>query len=170
MMRRKGGTKLVQALHDRMSVPVIVAPMFLVSSVELVVEACRAGLIGSMPTLNARSVDVLDRCLSQIADALRGTAAAPFAMNLVAHRSNERFDPDLDLIAKHRVPIVISSVGSPVRCVEKSMNMAGSYFLMLRAWIMRGGRQKPGWMLLCCSAAGLAGTQGGSIRSPSSKR
>jgi len=108
-----------EQLHARLRLPLIAAPMFLVSGPELVIAACRAGIIGAFPTVNCRSTEELDAWLTRIAaetDAPDG-AAAPFAANLIVHRSNPRADADLALLLRHRVPLVIASVGSPARIV-----------------------------------------------------
>jgi nitronate monooxygenase len=99
--------------------PVIAAPMFLVSGAELVSACCRAGVIGSFPTINARSPEILDEWLGALTRVTRDASrAAPFAANLIVHRSNTRLDADFELVRKHEVPIVIASVGSPASIVD----------------------------------------------------
>lgn len=155
-----GDRQLAAALQSRMSVPVFVAPMFLVSSVELVVAACRAGLVGSMPTLNARSVEQLDGWLGEIGAALDQAEATPYAMNMIAHSSNERFDADLGIVVKHRVPIVISSVGNPARVIDKVRGYGGLVFSDA-ASIKHARRAVEagvnGLILLCAGAGGHTG-------------
>jgi nitronate monooxygenase len=103
----------------RLSLPLIAAPMFLVSGVALVAAACRAGVIGSFPTANCRSVGQLDQWLGEIRadlDAFEqsaGRKAAPFAPNLIVHRSNTRLADDLAAVIRHRAELAIVSVGSP---------------------------------------------------------
>lgn len=100
----------------RLALPLIAAPMTGVSGVDLVVAACRAGVIGSFPTHNAASPEVLDRWLAPISAALgRGDAreTAPLAPNLVVHRSNARLAEDIDCLTRHGVELVITSVGPP---------------------------------------------------------
>jgi nitronate monooxygenase len=99
-------------------VPVVAAPMFLVSGIELVVAAANAGIVGSFPTLNARTPALLDAWLAEIKDRTQG-ASGLFAANLILHPSNGRRDDDLDIVINHRVPWVITSVGSPVNVVER---------------------------------------------------
>jgi nitronate monooxygenase len=105
--------------RDRLSLPLIAAPMFLVSGVDLVVAACRNGVIGAFPTVNCRSPEQLDDWLGDIEDRLRrhseqsGKAAAPICPNLIVHRSNARLDQDLKVLLRHKPEIVITSVGSP---------------------------------------------------------
>jgi nitronate monooxygenase len=105
--------------RGRLSLPLISAPMFLVSGVELVVAACRNGVIGSFPTVNCRSPEELDGWLGEIEARLRrhcdesGKPAAPICANLIVHRSNARLAQDLQVLLRHRPEIVITSVGSP---------------------------------------------------------
>src|SRR5215510_607723 len=103
----------------RCKLPLIAAPMFLVSGVELVVAACREGVIGAFPTANCRSADELDLWLHQISIHLRdedmrlGSHSAPYCPNLIVHRSNRRLNEDLAVLQRHCPEIVIASVGSP---------------------------------------------------------
>jgi nitronate monooxygenase len=99
-------------------VPVVAAPMFLVSGIELVVAAANAGIVGAFPTLNARTPALLDAWMAEIKNRTRG-ASGLFAANLILHPSNARRDDDLDIVINHRVPWVITSVGSPVNVVER---------------------------------------------------
>jgi nitronate monooxygenase len=105
--------------RDRLGLPLIAAPMFLVSGVELVVAACRNGVIGSFPTVNCRSPEQLDEWLGEIDGRLRrhehesGKPTAPICPNLIVHRSNARLEQDLNVLLRHKPEIVITSVGSP---------------------------------------------------------
>ncbi|MGP9821755.1 NAD(P)H-dependent flavin oxidoreductase [Salinarimonas sp. NSM] len=106
-------------LQGRLRLPVIAAPMFIVSVPELVIAQCTAGIVGSFPALNARPPALLDEWLAQIREALAAhdaahpqAPAAPFAVNQIVHRSNDRLEQDLALCEKHRVPIVITSLGA----------------------------------------------------------
>jgi nitronate monooxygenase len=97
--------------------PILAAPLFIVSSPELLLAQCRAGIVGSMPSLNARSTGQLDEWLDAIEAALadgtrHGGALAPFAVNLIAHKTNQRLDADLEICVRRRVPIVITSLGA----------------------------------------------------------
>lgn len=106
------------AFDDRLSLPLIAAPMTGVSGVDLVVAACRNGVIGSFPTHNAGSVDELHRWMGDISDALRASGRhAPVAPNLVVHPSNARLAEDLACITRHGTELVITSVGSPAGVV-----------------------------------------------------
>jgi len=110
---------LPAALKSRLHLPLIAAPMFLVSGPALVKAACRAGIIGSFPTANCRTVEELDRWLADMGDDLlraadeTGHARPPLCPNLIVHRSNPRVPDDLAAVLRHRAEIVITSVGSP---------------------------------------------------------
>jgi len=111
-------------LAPRLALPAIAAPMFLVSGPDLVVAACRAGVIGSFPTVNARSPEVLHEWLTTIDAKLAGVtcpatglAAAPVAANLIVHPSNQRLTADLEVLCSRPAEIVITSVGSPAHVI-----------------------------------------------------
>jgi len=106
-------------LFDNLRVPVIGAPMFILSNPALVIAQCTAGIVGAFPALNARPADRLGDWLSEIADALDAhnqshpdRPAAPYAVNQIVHRSNDRLKQDLEMCVKHEVPIVITSLGA----------------------------------------------------------
>jgi len=105
-------TDFFDSIAGRLRLPVIAAPMFLISNPASVIAQCRAGIIGSFPALNARPQEMLDDWLAEITQALAGEQAAPFAVNLVLGPGNTRLDHDLALCVKWRVPIVISSLGA----------------------------------------------------------
>jgi nitronate monooxygenase len=98
-------------LRERLKVPVIGAPLFIISNPELVLAQCRAGVVGSFPALNARPAELLDTWLARITSELTAQDA-PFAVNQIVHRSNDRLEHDLDLCEKYRVPIIITSLGA----------------------------------------------------------
>lgn len=106
-------------LRSRLRLPLIAAPMFLVSGPALVKAACRAGVIGSFPTANCCTVDELERWLADMNDDLKraadetGKPTAPLCPNLIVHRSNTRVPDDLAAVLRHKVEMVITSVGSP---------------------------------------------------------
>jgi nitronate monooxygenase len=98
---------------------VIGSPLFIISNPELVIAQCKAGIIGSFPSLNARPISLLDEWLAQIKEELAAhdrahpdRPSAPFAVNQIVHRSNDRLEQDLELCVKHKVPIVITSLGA----------------------------------------------------------
>ncbi len=96
--------------QDRLTLPAISAPMFLISGPDLVVEACNAGVVGSFPALNQRTSEGFRDWLDEIAGRLQ-PQAAPFGVNLVVHRSNPRLEADLAIVVERRVPLVITSLG-----------------------------------------------------------
>ncbi|MBD8679593.1 NAD(P)H-dependent flavin oxidoreductase [Sphingomonas sp. CFBP 13720] len=106
-------------LFDHLTVPVVAAPLFIVSGPEMVIAQCTAGIVGSFPALNARPQSLLDEWLHRITEALAAhdrahpdRPAAPYAVNQIVHRSNARLDVDMAVCAKWRVPIVITSLGA----------------------------------------------------------
>ncbi|MDP3669605.1 MAG: nitronate monooxygenase family protein [Telluria sp.] len=99
--------------------PIIGAPLFIISNPKLVIEQCKAGVVGSMPALNARPAAQLDEWLAEITETLAAynkanpdKPAAPFAINQIVHKSNDRLDHDLEMCARYKVPIVITSLGA----------------------------------------------------------
>ncbi len=109
----------VPAIFDRLRLPVIGAPLFIVSNPELVIAQCKAGIVGSFPSLNARPQSQLDEWIHQITEELAAhdrdhpdAPSAPFAVNQIVHRSNDRFEQDMVSCAKWKVPIVITSLGA----------------------------------------------------------
>jgi nitronate monooxygenase len=117
---------LPASLKSRLKLPLIAAPMFLVSGPALVTAACRAGVIGSFPTANCRTIAELDAWLAEIKAATEG--AAPFCPNLIVHRSNPRLADDLAAVLRARPELVITSVGSP-EPVLKPLKDAGCLVL-----------------------------------------
>lgn len=109
---------------DRLSLPVVAAPMFLISGPALVTEACKHGILGTFPALNQRSTAGFGEWLSEIEETLAGAAqasakpAAPYGVNLIVHRSNPRLEADLEVVVKHRVPVVITSLGAVSELVD----------------------------------------------------
>jgi len=107
------------AVLQRVPFPVIGSPLFIISNPKLVIEQCKAGIVGAMPALNARPASQLDEWLAEITEALDAhnrahpdQPAAPFAINQIVHKSNDRLEQDMALCAKYRVPIVITSLGA----------------------------------------------------------
>ncbi|MDV5822097.1 NAD(P)H-dependent flavin oxidoreductase [Sphingobium naphthae] len=98
-------------LRDRLSLPLIGSPMFIISQPDLVIAQCRSGIVGAFPSLNARPSGMFEQWLQQLAGALT-EQDAPFAVNLIVHRTNTRLEEDLELCVRYRVPIVITSLGA----------------------------------------------------------
>lgn len=152
--------------RGRLKLPLIAAPMFLVSGVDLVVAACRNGVIGAFPTVNCRSTEELDGWLSDIKDRLRthedgqGEPAAPVCPNLIVHRSNPRLADDLAVLRRHRCELVITSVGSPAPVIAP-LHDAGALVLADVASIRHAQRAleagADGLVLLTAGAGGQTG-------------
>lgn len=104
---------------QNLRIPVIGSPMFIISNPKSVIEQCKAGIVGSMPALNARPLSQLDEWLAEITEELDAynvknpdNPAAPFAINQIVHRSNKRLEQDMELIMKYKVPVIITSLGA----------------------------------------------------------
>lgn len=113
---------------SRLRLPVIAAPMFLLSGPDLVIAAARAGIVGAFPTLNARTPAILRTWLERIVREVReggGESRGAWAANVIAHRTNARFDADVDLLVEFEPPMVISALGSPRRLVERVHGYGG---------------------------------------------
>jgi len=117
---------------QRLRIPVVGAPMFIVSNPKLVIAQCTSGIVGSFPSLNARPADLLDEWLHEITEALAAwdrdhpeRPSAPFAVNQIVHRSNDRFEHDLGVCAKWKVPIIITSLGARVELNEAVHSWGG---------------------------------------------
>jgi nitronate monooxygenase len=110
---------LPPVLRDRLRLPVIASPLFIVSGPDLVIAQCKAGVVGSFPSLNARPISQLDEWLARITEELADwdrahpeTPAAPFAVNQIVHKTNNRLEADMELCGKYRAPVVITSLGA----------------------------------------------------------
>ena len=101
--------EIAQRLRSRLRIPVMAGPMFIASTAELVIAQCQAGIIGSMPALNPRSTAALDEDIARIAASV---GDVPYAINLVAHASNSRLGADLEIVLKHKVPIVVLALAA----------------------------------------------------------
>jgi nitronate monooxygenase len=106
-------------LRDRLRLPVIGSPLFIISGPELVIAQCKAGVVGSFPSLNARPISQLDEWLAQITEELAAwdkanpdTPSAPYAVNQIVHRTNNRLEEDIEMCAKYKAPIMITSLGA----------------------------------------------------------
>lgn len=149
-------------LLSRLRIPVVAAPMFLVSGPELVLAACRSGVIGSFPTQNCRTVDELDQWLAAITEQLRdaGPSAAPWAVNLVTHRSNRRFEEDLRLVAEYQPPIVITALGSPRPVMETVHGYGGIVIADVVNMTLAHKAAEAGVDGMACISAGAGGHTG----------
>ena len=154
-------------LQQRLRLPVIGAPMFIVSTPALVLAQCRAGIVGAFPALNARPAAQLDDWLAEITEtlaALRRADAtariAPFAVNQIVHSSNDRLEHDVALCVKHRVPIVITSLRPPAEVVSAVHSYGGIVFhdvINLRHAEKAAQQGVDGIIAVCAGAGGHAG-------------
>jgi len=126
---------LPRLLQDRLRIPLIGAPMFIVSCPELVIAQCQAGIVGSFPALNARPQERLEDWILQIKDSLAAYAeenpaeiVAPFAVNQIVHASNARLQADMDACVRHEVPIIITSLRPPADVVAAVHSYGGLVF------------------------------------------
>ena len=154
-------------LHHRLRLPVIGAPMFIVSTPTLVTAQCKAGIVGSFPALNARPASQLDEWLSRITEELAAYAqanpqakVAPFAVNQIVHASNDRLEHDVRCCVKHRVPIVITSLRPPAEVVSAVHSYGGLVFhdvINLRHAEKAAAQGVDGIIAVCAGAGGHAG-------------
>jgi nitronate monooxygenase len=155
-------------LQNRLSIPVIGSPLFIISTPELVIEQCKAGVVGSFPALNARPGPVLEEWLKRIIGELGDYQAkfpdrkvAPFAVNQIVHSSNDRLNHDVDMCAKYQVPIQITSLRAPDDVVKSAHSYGGLVLhdvtnIQHAKRALRAGVD--GLILVCNGAGGHAGT------------
>ncbi|GAB3126649.1 NAD(P)H-dependent flavin oxidoreductase [Glaciibacter psychrotolerans] len=149
------------ALLSRLRLPVVAAPMFLASGPELVIAASRAGIIGSFPTPNCRTIAELDGWLTQITTALgTGPDAVPWALNLITHSTNTRLSADLEQVAKHHPPIVITALGSPRPVVDVVHAYGGIVLADVVSLTLARKAADAGADGLVCVSAGAGGHTG----------
>lgn len=150
-----------------LSLPAVAAPMFLVSGPQLVIEACKSGIVGTFPALNQRSSEGFEQWLIEINQALAeheqqtGQKPAPYGVNLIVHQTNPRVQADLALCIKHRVPLIITSLGAVSELVDAVHSYGG---LVFHDVIKKRHAEKAaeagvdGLVLVCAGAGGHAGT------------
>ena len=154
-------------LREQLRLPIIGSPMFIVSTPQLVLAQCKAGIVGSFPALNARPVSQLDEWLAQINEELAGFKAAnphkkiaPYAVNQIVHASNDRLDQDVALCVKHKVPIIITSLRPPAEVVAAVHGYGGLVFhdvINLRHAEKAAAQGVDGIIAVCAGAGGHAG-------------
>jgi len=159
---------LVPHLKGKLKIPVVGAPLFIVSGPELVISQCKAGVVGSFPALNARPQEVLDEWLIQIKEELDkhnqenpDSPAAPFAVNQICHASNDRLMQDMESCVRHEVPIIITSLRPPLEIVEAAHSYGGVVFhdvINVRHAKKAAEQGVDGLILVCAGAGGHAGT------------
>jgi nitronate monooxygenase len=150
-----------------MRLPLIVAPMFLVSGPELVLAACRAGVMGSFPFPNARTLEILDDWMARIGRELAAAQQeaseqkiAPWAANMVVHSSYDRLREELELVARHQPPVVITALGSPAAVIEVVHGYGGLVFADVNSVAFARRAADLGADALVLVAAGAGGHTG----------
>ena len=159
---------LPASLEGALRIPVIGAPMFIVSVPELVLAQCKSGIIGGFPALNARPESMLDEWLAQITEDLAAyqksnpqIPAAPFAVNQIVHQSNDRLQHDVEMCVKYKVPIVITSLRPPAEVVDAVHGYGGVVFhdvINIRHAQKAIHQGVDGIITVCAGAGGHAGT------------
>jgi len=154
-------------IFKNLSLPVIAAPMFLISGPKLVIECCKNGIIGTFPALNQRTTEGFEKWIIEIKSTLdlfekeTGKKAAPFGVNLIVHQTNPRVKADLEICIKHKVPIIITSLGAVPQLVGAIHSYGG---LVFHDVIKKRHAEKAaeagvdGLILVCAGAGGHAGT------------
>ena len=150
---------MTTAFPHPMRLPVISAPMFLVSGPELVIAACKAGIGGAFPTPNCRTVADLDAWMGQITDALT-PGDGPWVANLITHSTNARLEEDLRLVAQYKPPIVITALGSPKPVMETVKGYGGLVFADVVNMALAKKAADAGVDGLACISAGAGGHTG----------
>lgn len=159
---------LPRSLQDRLALPVIGAPLFIVSNPYLVLAQCKAGIVGSFPALNARPKELLEEWLGRLTEELAqyttahpGQGVAPFAVNQIIHQSNDRLEHDLALCVKYRAPLIITSLRAPGDFIKDIHAYGGLVFhdvtnIRHAEKALEAGVD--GLILVCAGAGGHAGT------------
>jgi len=159
---------LPRSLQERLALPVIGAPLFIISNPDLALAQCQSGIIGSFPALNARPKELLDEWLSRMTTELANYTAAhprkrvaPFAVNQIIHQSNDRLEHDLDLCVKYRVPMIITSLRAPGDFIKRFHDYGALVFhdvtnVRHAEKALEAGVD--GLILVCAGAGGHAGT------------
>ena len=152
---------------DQLSIPVVAAPMFLISGPQLVIECCKNGIVGTFPALNQRTSEGFEAWIIEIKDALEkheketGNKTAPFGVNLIVHKSNPRLEADLAICVKHKIPLIITSLWAVSELVDTVHDYGG---LVFHDVIKKRHAQKAqeagvdGLILVSAGAGGHAGT------------
>jgi nitronate monooxygenase len=157
-----------RVLNGHLRLPVIGAPMFIVSTPSLITAQCKAGIVGSFPALNARPAAQLDDWLSQMTEELAAfqranptLKVAPYAVNQIVHASNTRLEEDMAMCVKHKVPIIITSLRPPAEVVQAVHSYGGVVFhdvINLRHAEKAAAQGVDGIIAVCAGAGGHAGT------------
>ena len=150
-----------------LSLPIVAAPMFLISGPQLVIECCKNGIVGTFPALNQRTSEGFEEWIIEIKSSLKqfeeqtGKKAAPFGVNLIVHQTNPRLEADVKLCIKHKVPLIITSLGAVTEVVDAIHSYGG---LVFHDIIKKRHAEKAaeagvdGLILVAAGAGGHAGT------------
>jgi len=158
---------LPDILENKLRLPLISAPMFLASGPDLIIECCKAGVIGAFPALNQRTTEGFDQWLTDISVKLKdhqnetGKAPAPYAVNLIVHKTNPRLEEDLNICIKHKVPMIITSLGAVETVVDAVHSYGGIVFhdvINVRHARKAASVGVDGLIAVCAGAGGHAGT------------
>jgi nitronate monooxygenase len=152
---------IVSTLYNQMRLPVIVAPMFLISGPDLIIASAKAGIIGCFPAPNARTIDVLEEWLDKIESELKDTTyEGMWAMNMIVHKSYDRFEAELALVERYKPKFVVTALGSPKRVLDRVHAFGGKVF----ADVINAEQAKKaveagvdGLILVCSGAGGHTG-------------
>ena len=158
----------IESLKSKLTIPVIGAPLFIISNPDLVIAQCKSGIVGSFPALNARPQNVLEEWIIRIKEELESYQAsnpeakvAPFAVNQICHNSNDRLFGDMELCVKHQVPIIITSLRPPEEIVTEAHSYGGLVFhdvISVNHAKKAAEQGVDGLILVCAGAGGHAGT------------
>ena len=158
----------IESLKSKLTIPVIGAPLFIISNPDLVIAQCKSGVVGSFPALNARPQNVLEEWITRIKEELESYQAsnpeakvAPFAVNQICHNSNDRLFGDMELCVKHQVPIIITSLRPPEEIVTEAHSYGGLVFhdvISVKHAKKAAEQGVDGLILVCAGAGGHAGT------------
>ena len=153
---------LPKSFEGMLRLPAVAAPMFLVSNPALVIESCRAGVVGTFPALNQRTSEGFEEWIEEIKAALAADdIATPWGVNLIVHRTNPRVEADLSLCEKHKVPLVITSLGAVPDLVQRVHDYGGVVFhdvINIRHARKAAAAGVDGLIAVCSGAGGHAGT------------
>ena len=158
----------VPSVLSNLRLPVIGSPLFIISNPELVIAQCKAGVVGSFPSLNARPISQLDEWLDQITSELAAydkanpdRPSAPFAVNQIVHKTNNRLDEDIELCVKYKAPLIITSLGARAE-VNDAIHAYGGIVMhdVINTWFAKKALEKgaDGLIAVCSGAGGHAGT------------
>lgn len=164
-----GDPAIATALRAKLRLPVVGSPMFIVSTPELVIAQCKAGIVGSLPALNARPKEALRDWIQQIREELADhdrrhpeSPAAPFAINQIAHSTNDRLDHDMQVIVEEQVPLLIISLAAPSDMIADIHSYGGLVFndvVSARHGLKCAEAGVDGLIAVCAGAGGHTGTQ-----------